>query len=163
MVPHQPLGYAGPPVVAMLLGPKKPLTDWSPIESMGAILPGRRRTPADGAMLMDAPLGRGASRDRQVDQFADMPPSTSNTVPEIYEASGEEMNTMAFASSSVVPLPRKGTVATSASLTSAVPVKRSSIAVSVGPGATAFTRMPEFPCSRATDLVSPSIANLLLT
>ena len=96
-------------------------------------------------------------------QVADMPPSTSNTVPEMYEASGEEMKTMASASSVGVARRRNGTVATSAASTSLVPVKRSSIAVSVGPGATAFTRMPELPCSSATDLVSPSTANLLLT
>src|ERR1700722_6619158 len=70
---------------------------------------------------------------------------------------------MALASSSGVPLRRIGTVAISASLPSSVPVKRSSMTVSVGPGPTAFTRIPEFPCSSATVLVRPSTANLLLT
>jgi IstB-like ATP binding protein len=43
-------------------------------------------------------------------------------------------------------------------LTSSLPVKRSSMPVWIGPGATALTRFPELPTSSATDLVSPSTA-----
>ena len=50
---------------------------------------------------------------------------------------------------------------TKAALFSAVPVKRVSMPVSVGPGATAFTRIPDLAASSATDLVMPSTACLL--
>ena len=56
-----------------------------------------------------------------------------------------------------------GTVVTRAALFSGVPVKRVSMPVSVGPGATAFTRIPELAISSATDLVMPSTACLLPT
>jgi NAD(P)-dependent dehydrogenase (short-subunit alcohol dehydrogenase family) len=46
-----------------------------------------------------------------------------------------------------------GTVVTRAALFSAVPVKRVNMPVSVGPGATAFTRIPDLASSSATDLV----------
>jgi hypothetical protein len=59
---------------------------------------------------------------------------------------------MASASSLGFPLRSNGTVAISASLTSAEPVKRSSISVFVRPGATAFTRIPELPCSENVKL-----------
>jgi hypothetical protein len=39
-----------------------------------------------------------------------MPPSTSNTAPAMYEASGDEMNTMAFAISSGVARRPNGAV-----------------------------------------------------
>lgn len=39
-----------------------------------------------------------------------------------------------------------------------VPVKRVSMPVSVGPGATALTRIPDLAISSATDLVMPSTA-----
>ena len=42
-----------------------------------------------------------------------------------------------------------------------VPVKRVSMPVSVGPGATPFTRIPDGAISRATDRVMPSTACLL--
>src|ERR1035441_8899681 len=41
------------------------------------------------------------------------------------------------------------------------PVKRGSIAVAMGPGATALSRTPRGAASRAADLVSPSTACLL--
>ncbi len=46
-------------------------------------------------------------------------------------------------------------------LFSGVPVKRVSMPVSVGPGATLFTRIPDLAISSATDLVMPSTACLL--
>src|SRR5437868_15286166 len=46
-------------------------------------------------------------------------------------------------------------------LLSAVPVKRLSIPVSVGPGATALTRTPKRAASSAADFVMPSTACLL--
>jgi hypothetical protein len=51
---------------------------------------------------------------------------------------------------------RSGTVETSPAFLSAIPVKRPSIPVSFGPGATALTRTPEAATSSAADLVSPS-------
>ena len=49
----------------------------------------------------------------------------------------------------------------SAAFLSAVPVKRVSIAVSIGPGATALTRTPKRAASSAADFVIPSTACLL--
>src|SRR2546425_10173377 len=50
-----------------------------------------------------------------------------------------------------------------AALFSGVPVKRVNMPVSVGPGATPFTRIPDLAVSSATDLVMPSTACLLPT
>src|SRR5258707_1178984 len=69
----------------------------------------------------------------------------------MYEASSDAMNTIALASSSVRPRRPIGTPVTSAALFSGVPVKRVNMPVSVGPGATAFTRIPDLAISRATD------------
>jgi hypothetical protein len=44
-----------------------------------------------------------------------------------------------------------------------VPVNRFSIPVSIGPGATTFTRTPDSATSSAAALVSPSTACLLAT
>ena len=81
----------------------------------------------------------------------------------MYEAWSEAMNTIASASSSVRPRRASGTCATRAALFSGVPVKRVSMPVSVGPGATALTRIPDLATSSATDLVMPSTACLLPT
>jgi hypothetical protein len=60
--------------------------------------------------------------------------------------------------SSGAPTRPSGTLDTSAAFLSGVPVKRLSIAVSVGPGATALTRTPKAPASSAADFVMPSTA-----
>ena len=70
------------------------------------------------------------------------------------EASSDAMNTIALASSSVRPRRPIGTVVVSAALFSGVPVKRVNMPVSVGPGATPFTRIPDLAISSATDLVN---------
>ena len=67
---------------------------------------------------------------------------------------------IALASSSERPRRPIGTVVTRAALFSGVPVKRVNMPVSVGPGATAFTRIPDLAISSATDLVMPSTACL---
>src|SRR5258708_20406061 len=64
------------------------------------------------------------------------------------------MNTIAFASSSERPRRPIGTLVVRAALFSFVPVKRVSMPVSVGPGATPFTRIPDLATSTATDLVT---------
>jgi hypothetical protein len=71
------------------------------------------------------------------------------------------MKTIALASSSERPRRPNGTVVTSAALFSGVPVKRVNMPVSVGRGATTFTRIPALAISSATDLVRPSTACLL--
>ena len=58
---------------------------------------------------------------------------------------------------------RQSERARSAQISFAVPVKRLSIPVSMGPGATALTRTPEPAASSAADLVMPSTACLLPT
>ena len=54
-----------------------------------------------------------------------------------------------------------GTPAIKPAFLSSVPVKRFSIPVSIGPGATALTRTPDPAASSAADFVSPSTACLL--
>src|SRR5271169_3832740 len=92
---------------------------------------------------------------------ADFPPSTESTWPVIKAALSEARKTMASAISSGFPTRLSGTVETRPAFLSALPVKRLSISVSVGPGATALTRTPEPATSSAADLVSPSTACLL--
>jgi hypothetical protein len=76
-------------------------------------------------------------------------------------AFSEATTTIASAISSGLPPRFSGTAAKNAAFLSAEPVSRSSIAVSVGPGATAFTRTPNGAASRAADSVMPSTACLL--
>jgi hypothetical protein len=68
-------------------------------------------------------------------------------------ASSDAMNTMPSATSSERPSRPSGTCVARAALFCAVPVKRVSMPVSVGPGATAFTRIPDLASSSATYLV----------
>src|ERR1700761_2663019 len=93
--------------------------------------------------------------------YADLPPSTESTWPLIKDAWPEQRNRMALAISAGSPARPSGTVETRPAFLSALPVKRLSIPVSVGPGATALTRTPEPATSSATDVVSPSTACLL--
>src|SRR3981081_998108 len=81
----------------------------------------------------------------------------------MYEASSDAMKTIALASSSERPRRAIGTPATRAAWSSGVPVKRVNMPVSVGPGATALTRIPDLAISSATDLVMPSTACLAPT
>ena len=74
----------------------------------------------------------------------------------MYEAPSDAMKRIALASSSERPRRAIGTVVTRAALLSGVPVKRVNMPVSVGPGATALTRIPDFASSSAKDLVMPS-------
>src|SRR3979409_235686 len=75
-------------------------------------------------------------------------------------ASSDAMKTIPSATSSERPSRPSGTCFARAALFSDVPVKRVSMPVSVGPGATAFTRIPDLASSSATDLVMPSTACL---
>src|ERR1700739_3921538 len=92
---------------------------------------------------------------------ADLPPSTRYEAPVMNEALSEARNLMVLAISSGLPTRLSGTVAARLAFLSAVPVKRFSIPVSIGPGATVLTRTPEAAASSAADLVSPSTACLL--
>ena len=68
------------------------------------------------------------------------------------EASSDAMKTIALATSSERPRRSIGTVVTRAALFSGVCVKRVNMPVSIGPGATPFTRIPDLTVSSATDL-----------
>src|ERR1700739_2892277 len=92
---------------------------------------------------------------------ADFPPSTESTWPLIKDARSEQRNRMALAISLGSPTTPSGPVGVRRAFLSALPVKRLSIPVSVGPGATALTRTPEPATSSAADVVSPSTACLL--
>jgi uncharacterized protein (DUF169 family) len=108
-------------------------------------------------------VGRGDAEDRHDDQLAVLPPSTLRICPVMNEASSDAMKTIACACSSERPRRPIGTVVTRAAFFSGVPVKRVNMPVSTGPGATAFTRIPDWAVSSATDLVMPSTACLLPT
>src|SRR5258707_3980477 len=75
--------------------------------------------------------------------------------PVMNDARSEAANRMASAISSGLPARLSGTPATRPAFLSALPVMRSSIAVSIGPGATALTRTPNAAPSSAADLVKP--------
>src|ERR1700735_5872141 len=93
--------------------------------------------------------------------LADLPPSTRYEAPVMNEAFSDARNVMVLAISSGVPTRLRGTVAVRLAFLSAVPVKRFSIPVSIGPGATKLTRTPDAAASSAADFVSPSTACLL--
>jgi hypothetical protein len=94
-------------------------------------------------------------------QPAVLPPSTVTTCPVTKDAPSEARKSAAAAMSAGLPTRPRGTPEAKAALFSGVPVKRSSMPVSVGPGATALTRTPEAATSSAADLVKPSTACLL--
>src|ERR1700682_2807174 len=77
------------------------------------------------------------------------------------DALSDARNRIVWAISSGLPTRLSGTVADRAAFLSSEPVKRFSIPVSIGPGATMLTRTPDAAASSAADLVSPSTACLL--
>src|SRR5260370_38468644 len=89
------------------------------------------------------------------DQLAVLPPSTLRTSPVTNEAWSDAIKTIALATSSERPSRPIGTLVTRAASFSAVPLKRVKQPVSVGPGATQFTRIPDLAISSATALVLP--------
>jgi hypothetical protein len=78
------------------------------------------------------------------------------------EPCSEAMNTIALASSSEAEATHRNTRHESG-LVLRRASKTFNMRVSEGPGATAFTRIPDLATSRATDLVIPSTACLLPT
>ena len=77
------------------------------------------------------------------------------------EALSEERKAIVCAISSGFPTRLSGTVDAKLAFLSEVLVNRFSMAVSIGPGATMFTRTPDAAASSAADFVSPSTACLL--
>src|SRR5580704_16225447 len=106
------------------------------------------------------PRGLGR-RSAHKDHLAVLPPSTRYDAPVINDALSDARNTMVWAISSGRPTRLSGTVAAKPAFLSGVPVKRSSIPVSIGPGATRLMRTPDAAASSAADLVRPSTACLL--
>jgi hypothetical protein len=96
-------------------------------------------------------------------QRAALPPLTGIDAPLMNEALSEATKRMASAISSERPKRLSGTPEAKLAFCSFEPAKRASMSVSIGPGATTFTRMPNGAPSRAADLVSPSTACLLAT
>src|SRR4029077_6898495 len=92
---------------------------------------------------------------------ADLPPSMRYDAPVMNDALPDARNMMVWATSSGLPVLLSGTFAARLAFLSSVPVKRFSIPVSIGPGATMFTRTPDEAASSAADLVKPSTACLL--
>src|SRR5580692_1268292 len=85
------------------------------------------------------------------DHLAVLPPSTRYDAPVINDALSDARNTMVWAISSGRPTRLSGTVAAKPALLSGVPVKRSSIPVSIGPGGNqvnAYSRCRGFERSR---------------
>src|SRR6266446_3808508 len=98
---------------------------------------------------------------RREPQPAVLPPSAVSICPVTNDAFSEARKTAARAISAGSPTRPSGTLLARAAFLSAVPVKRPSIPISVGPGATALTRTPELAASSAADFVTPSTACLL--
>src|ERR1700732_434042 len=118
-------------------------------------------------MGLDSHGAQGSAGDRNY-HVAVCPQLTLMIWPVMNDALPEARNVMASAISSGFAPRFSGTAATNAAFLSTAPaslsataVRRSSIAVSVGPGATALTRTPKGAPSRAADFVSPSTACLL--
>src|SRR5258705_13958036 len=88
-------------------------------------------------------------------------PSAARIWPGTNEALLGARNRTARAISSGSPTRPSGTLDARAAFLSAVPVKRLSRPVSVGPGATALIRTPHEAASGAADFVKPSTACLL--
>src|SRR6267142_5249139 len=95
------------------------------------------------------------------DHVAVFPPLILMIWPVTKDALSEARNTIASAISSGFAPRLSGMAAQNAAFLSGVPVRRSSIAVSVGPGATALTRTPKGAASRAADFVRHFTACLL--
>src|SRR5580692_12157137 len=84
--------------------------------------------------------------------LAVLPPSTTYDAPVMNEALSDARNTMVWAISSGLPTRLSGTVAAKLAFLSALPAKRFSMAVSIGPGATLLMRTPVAAASSAADL-----------
>src|SRR5580692_845361 len=98
---------------------------------------------------------------RPRNHLAVLPPSTTYDAPVMNDALSEARNMIVWAISSGRPTRLSGTVAAKLAFFSGVPVKRSNIPVSTGPGATRLIRTPDAAASSAADLVRPSTACLL--
>src|SRR2546423_1851465 len=86
---------------------------------------------------------RGGGLAAASNHVAVLPPLILTIWPVMKDALFEARNTMASAISSGFAPRLSGTEAKKAAVWSGVPVRRSSIAVSVGPGATTLTRTPK--------------------
>jgi hypothetical protein len=98
---------------------------------------------------------------RRKNHLAVLPPSTTYDAPVMNDALSDARNVMIWAISSGLPIRLSGTVAASPAFLSALPVKRFSMSVSIGSGATMLMRTPDAAASRAADFVNPSTACLL--
>src|SRR5690606_22390791 len=132
--------------------------------------PGLRRppTPAHPPPLPGAPRAPPApppADPTPPPPGAPPPPSTPTTCPVTHALSGLASSTIQRATSSGSPRRPRGIRCASASLMAAtcsgVSPERSSMGVSVGPGATALTRTPSAASSSAHDRVRCSSAALL--
>ena len=115
---------------------------------------GQARVVKAGSRKLPTPLYAA------VDPIASLP-SEAKVAPVLKDDLSDARNTIIWAISSGIPARLSGTPATKPAFFSAVPVKRSSMPVSMGPGATTLTRTPNSAASRAADCVSPSTACLL--
>src|SRR5258707_12966421 len=110
-----------------------------------------------GSDLSRENIMRQATNLRDLELPMLLPGIKVNTSPTDYYP----VQTAARAISPGSPTRPRGTVLASAAFPSAVPLKRLSMPVSVGPGPTALTRTPERAPSSAADFVNPSTACLL--
>jgi hypothetical protein len=119
-----------------------------------------------GAGIVDGDIQAAEARDGLVDQIAHIVLAAHVRLNERrLRAEPAQFGFQGVAFGLVAAGPRRpiGTPVTSAALFFGVPVKRVNMPVSVGPGATPFTRIAALAISSATDLVMPSTACLLPT
>ena len=90
-----------------------------------------------------------------------MPPSTASSAPVMKALSSEAKNSAACATSSEVPKRRSGVCSSSALENASMRSTRSVSAVSMKPGASAFTRMSNGAYSTARPRVSAEMAPLV--
>src|SRR4029077_18150723 len=106
-------------------------------------------------------LGKLGRRHGAIGQAAVLPPLTRMIWPVMNVAFSEARNTIASAISSGLAPRLSGTDERKVAFLSGAPVRRASMSVSTGPGATALTRTPKAAASSAAALVKPSTAFLL--
>src|ERR1700722_5101779 len=120
------------------------------------------------SLIRCAGMGRDATMSKVFRHYrlaaalpASLPPSTTSECPVMNEAWSEARNSTAAATSLGSAIRPIGTPLAKVAFASGVPVNRSSIPVSTGPGATIFTLTPVPAASSAADFVKPSTACLL--
>src|SRR6201996_3063849 len=115
-----------------------------------------------------APGDMDRERRQPIPHIAVIQPSTNSKAPVTYEASSEARNRIAAETSSALPgrfsmVPCAALALYCSTVSPAAAMRRSWNGVKIGPGPTAFTRMPSAEWSAASARVRPAIAALVVS